>query len=181
MHCTYKESFESPLLPDNIVLDETIGTAWYSVDGIVAAHDTGSLALTHAGLKCREVSLHHFYNYLSVTQRWFNSNSCQDFFLPQQNPDRIQLHWNGVCPFHSSFPNLHTHTHNNMLVNRGKMSAHAQCVSAAKPYESGTVDISAFLRYFYVRQESVFGCMLYSPLDSSNSAAGQQYWAVRAL
>ena len=54
---TYKESLESPLVPDNLVLNEVIGTAWYSIDSIVAAHDTGYVALTYTGLKRWKVSL----------------------------------------------------------------------------------------------------------------------------
>lgn len=54
---TYKEPSESPLVPDNFILDDTIGTAWYSIDSIVATHDAGSTALTHAGLKCWEIGL----------------------------------------------------------------------------------------------------------------------------
>ena len=53
----YKESLESPLVPDNLVLNEVIGTAWYSIDSIVATHDTGYIALTHTGLKCWKISL----------------------------------------------------------------------------------------------------------------------------
>ena len=54
---SHNESLESPLVSDNLVLNEIIGTAWYSIDSIVAAHDAGSLAITHTGLECWEISL----------------------------------------------------------------------------------------------------------------------------
>ena len=54
---TYKESLESPLVPDNLILNEVVGTAWYSIDSIVATHDAGYVALSHTSLECWEVSL----------------------------------------------------------------------------------------------------------------------------
>ena len=54
---THKESLESPLVPNNLILNETIGTAWHSIDSIVATHDAGNVALSHTGLECWEVSL----------------------------------------------------------------------------------------------------------------------------
>ena len=54
---TYKEALEAPLVSDYLVLDEVIGTAWHSIDRIVATHDTSSLSLTHTGLKGREIGL----------------------------------------------------------------------------------------------------------------------------
>ncbi len=43
---TYNEAIKVPLISDHFVLKEVIGTAWYTIDLIVAAHNTGNL--THS-------------------------------------------------------------------------------------------------------------------------------------
>ena len=62
---SHKESLESPLVPDNLVLNEIVGTARYSIDSIIATHDAGSSALSHTGLKCWEISLYTMEQYAS--------------------------------------------------------------------------------------------------------------------
>ena len=54
---TYDVSFESPLISDYSILEKLVGTAGYSIDSIVTAHDAGSTGLPHTCLKCWQVSL----------------------------------------------------------------------------------------------------------------------------
>ena len=57
MTATHDESLEPPLISDHLVLEEIIGTAWHSIDRIVAAHDAGTKALANTCLKCWEIGL----------------------------------------------------------------------------------------------------------------------------
>ena len=89
---SHKESLESPLVPDNLVLNEIIGTAWYSIDSIVATHDAGSSALSHTSLKCWEISLYTMEQFAHVHQSYYYYTIIDLAIIPQLNLDQVLLH-----------------------------------------------------------------------------------------
>ena len=109
---SYNESSKSPLVPDNLVLNEVIGTAWYSIDSIIAAHDAGSLALSHTGLKCWEISLYTteqlILNFVHVHQLWYN-NRLSYYTSTKSWSGTIALKWCLSVPFQFSKSGSHKH------------------------------------------------------------------------
>ena len=54
---TYNKSCKAPLVSSHLILKQSIGTAWDTIDCIIAAHDAGPLSHTGTGFKCWEVGL----------------------------------------------------------------------------------------------------------------------------
>ena len=88
---SHKESLESPLVPDNLILNEIVGTAWYSIDSIVATHDAGSSAVSHTSLKCGEIGLYTMEQFAHIHQSYY-CTITDLAIIPQLNLDQVLLH-----------------------------------------------------------------------------------------
>ena len=80
---TYNVSFKPPLFPDYGILKEFVGTAGHSINSIVTAHDTSSIALPYAGLKCWQISLQNVTHHIHVLRFYSIYKPLLDLVLKQ--------------------------------------------------------------------------------------------------